>query len=166
MTVIRTLTAAECELVHAVFGDGVDTARVRIYGGVWWLPENGAAFSVGGRIYFPRAHYRDDFAQESPAMQHWFIHEMTHVWQSQQGFPVLVAGVWLCLRGGYWRRRGYRYARHCTLGGFARMNMEQQADAVADYFMDIRLYGQSRLEATLCEFLRRPHGKAVLPRFW
>lgn len=166
MSVSRQLTLGETRLVTSVFGDGIDCAAVRIYRGAWWLLEGDAAASFRGRIYFPAKHYCDDFSRQPLHLQHWFIHEMTHVWQAQQGFPVLAAGVWLGLRGGYLRRRAYRYARHCVHGGFARMNMEQQADAVADYFVQVYSTGESELAGVLCDFLRCPHGKAVRPKFW
>ena len=82
----RSLTSGEVAIARSVFGDAIDYARVRMVKGKWWPfhPRN-AAMAPMGNIYFhpDGGAWSEDFAKESLGRQGFFIHEMTHVWQSQ-----------------------------------------------------------------------------------
>lgn len=83
----RPLTPGEVELARTVFGTAIDYGRVRIVRRKWWpFQPRGIVMAPTGNIHFhPRsAHYRDDFAAAPLSLQGLFIHEMTHVMQSQQ----------------------------------------------------------------------------------
>ena len=104
----------------------------------------------------------------SEQARHWFMHEMTHVWQFQLGYPVR-------LRGAVRLGLSYRYqlAMDKTLADY---NMEAQGDVLADYFVlkhlrsaaamrqpayanDLALY-----EQVLAGFLTDPEHRANLPK--
>ena len=83
----RHLTPGETELVRSVFRDAVDTARVRLIRRKWWpfqprdtimTPRGNLHFHPGGPAW------SDDFSKETIGRQALFIHEMTHVWQTQK----------------------------------------------------------------------------------
>ena len=70
-----------------MFGASIDYDRVRIVRGRWWpFQPKGIVMAPTGNIHFHPADARwsDDFAAEPLSLQGLFIHEMTHVWQSQK----------------------------------------------------------------------------------
>ena len=82
-----------------------------------------------GNIHFhpDDSHWSDDFAGESLPLQGLFIHEMTHVWQSQK-------------RGRFYlplmRHPFCRYAYQLREGQrFDRYGLEQQAEIVRHRFL-------------------------------
>ncbi len=82
-----------------------------------------------GHIHFPPAspHYQDDFATASVFAQGLFLHEMTHVWQTQQ------KGRWyLPLMRHPLCRYDYALRPGWTLG---RYGIEQQAEIVRHAFL-------------------------------
>ncbi len=132
--------AGEIEMVRSIFGDAVDTARVRLVEGKWWpFQPPGTAMAPMGSIYFhpDGGGWSDDFAAEPLARQGFFIHEMTHVWQAQKGgrfyLPLM-------------RHPFCRYSYRLEAGKpFARYGIEQQAEIVRHAFIDRR----STLDAAL-----------------
>src|SRR3546814_2059345 len=88
MTTSRPLTSGERTLAASVFGDAIDYDRVRIHNRKWfWLQPRHVAMAPDGHIWFhPLGRlFREDFCRASLDMQGLFIHEMTHVAQSQLG---------------------------------------------------------------------------------
>ncbi|MDE8651930.1 vgr related protein [Novosphingobium album (ex Liu et al. 2023)] len=82
----RPLGAGEIALVRSIFGDAIDYAAVRLKRRRWFpLQPVGTLMAPSGHVHFhPRSElYCDDFAQAGIGLQGLFIHEMTHVWQSQ-----------------------------------------------------------------------------------
>jgi hypothetical protein len=164
------LTAGEVALARSVFGAAIDYAKVRIFNRRY-LPfqPRQCAMAPNGSIYFHRSRCLPDFAAADIGGQHWFIHEMTHVWQHQLGYPVRLRGA---LRLGL--DYHYRLAPGTTLSDF---NMEAQGDLLADYFalvvkgrpdaMRRREYAGQRalFEAVLAPFLADPASRAHLPRW-
>ena len=45
--------------------------------------------SPNGHVYFNEHDWCADFSQQSLGTQSWLIHELTHVWQIQQGIKVV-----------------------------------------------------------------------------
>ena len=126
----RMLTDAEKALARSVFGAAIDLDRVGINRAPWWpfQPKDAVMAPDGDLWCHPQgALYRGCFAKDKPSMQALFIHEMTHVWQTQ--------------RGGRWylplmRHPFCRYDYVLTPGKpFARYGIEQQAEIVADAFL-------------------------------
>lgn len=123
----RPLTEGECELARSVFGDSLQLQDVRLKT-AWWVLKN-YAVSPNGHIYFHSDNWLADFSKASLSKQSWLIHELTHVWQWQQGLKVV--------RGALLNRR---YAYELKAGkSFFRYGIEQQARMVQDYFIRRKL---------------------------
>ncbi|MGO4166863.1 vgr related protein [Novosphingobium sp. YAF33] len=126
----RPLTPGEIALVQSVFGDAVDCAPVRIRRRKWFpfQPAN-VVMAPCGHLHFHRgsALYQDDFAGAPIGLQGLFIHEMTHVWQTQR------KGRWyLPLMRHPLCRYDYALRPGWTLG---RYGIEQQAEIVRHAFL-------------------------------
>jgi hypothetical protein len=130
MRIVRPLTSGEIALARSVFGAAVDYDRVRIIRGRWWpFQPKGIVMAPTGNIHFHPADPRWslDYAAESLALQGLFIHEMTHVWQSQK-------------RGRFYlplmRHPFCRYSYQLEEGRrFDRYGLEQQAEIVRHRFL-------------------------------
>lgn len=148
MRIVRPLTDGEIALARTVFGDAVDYARVRIIRGRWWpFQPRGIVMAPTGNIHFHPADPRwsQDYSLESLALQGLFIHEMTHVWQSQK-------------RGRYYlplmRHPFCRYGYQLEPGRrFDRYGLEQQAEIVRHRFLADRGVALAQIpEAALLPF--------------
>lgn len=127
---IRLLTQGERALAHEVFGVGLDADRVRLAAIPLWR----RAFVAGPSLMiWPAATIRADFAAPDTPLrvQAVFVHELTHVWQAQNGVSLILAK----LKAGD-GPGAYRY----DLDGapFAAMNIEQQAMVVEHAFLSAR----------------------------
>lgn len=126
----RPLTPGEIALARSVFGDSIDYSKVRLIRGKWWsLQPRNAAMAPNGNIYFHPAAggWAEDFASEPLSRQGFFIHEMTHVWQTQKGgrfyLPLM-------------RHPFCRYRYEVKPGKpFSRYGIEQQAEIVRHVFL-------------------------------
>lgn len=126
----RSLTPGEIELARSVFGAAIDYSKVRMVLGKWWpLQPRNAAMAPTGSIHFhPRGNlWSDDFSKEDVHLQGFFIHEMTHVWQSQS-------------RGRFYlplmRHPFCRYSYDIVPGRpFAWYGLEQQAEIARHIFL-------------------------------
>jgi hypothetical protein len=121
---LRRLTPGERALAAEVFGDGLDTGRVRILALPFW----NRAFVAGSRLMvWPRRGWREDFCDAPLEIQATFVHELTHVWQAQNGVSLLLGKI----------KAGdslASYAYDLTRTDFPAMNIEQQAMVVEDAF--------------------------------
>ncbi len=150
---IRPLTAGEIAMAREVFGEALDYARVRI----WAQPVRrfDRAFVAGrwfGRdwIVWPAASLLPDYSAPDVPVRRAavLIHELTHVWQAQQGLNLL----WAKLRAGD-GAAAYAYElRDDTV--WERLNLEQQAMAVEDEFRR-RRNGEVELAAAASALYRR-----------
>ena len=126
----RPLTAGEVELVRSVFGAAVDTKPVRMVRRKWWpLQPRGIVMAPTGNIHFhPQdPNWSDDFSRERGGLQGLFVHEMTHVWQTQ------TRGRWYL---PLMRHPFCRYAYRIKDGQrFDRYGLEQQAEIVRHRFL-------------------------------
>ncbi|QIK95646.1 vgr related protein [Sphingomonas sp. HDW15A] len=126
----RALTDGEIALARSMFGDSIDYGRVRMVRRKWWpFQPRGIVMAPTGNIHFhpgdPR--WSDDFSKEPLSSQGLFIHEMTHVWQTQK-------------RGRFYlplmRHPFCRYAYQLREGwSFDRYGLEQQAEIVRHAFL-------------------------------
>ncbi|EGV38096.1 hypothetical protein [Neisseria weaveri] len=130
----RRLTENEIRAARLIFSDGLDYTRIKIYRGLPFFPWHKQAVSPNGHIYFPAQHCPEDFTQAQANYHIWFIHEITHVWQYQNGYKTWLGGLITALRGGYFRQRCYRYPNPKKLSCISQLNMEQQADFIAYYY--------------------------------
>lgn len=157
-------------MARLVFGAAIDYTRVRIFNRCYLpfgLQPANCAMSPNGSIYFHRSCFLANYAAADPLARHWFMHEMTHVWQHQLGYPVRLRGA---IRIGL----SYAYALRdgATLSNF---NMEAQGDMLADYFAlkFLRLPAVMRrpqyagalalYESVLAAFLAAPGDRRNLP---
>lgn len=117
-------------LVCSVFGDAVDCGKVTIRRRRWFpLQPRKVTMAPLGHLHFhPRSDsYCDDFSMASLSAQAHFIHEMTHVWQTQ------TKGWWfLPLVRPFSRRYDYAIKPGWKLD---RYGIEQQAEIVAHAFV-------------------------------
>lgn len=141
----RPLTDGEVALVGAVFGDAIDCDRVTVRRRKFFpLQPRRVTMAPRGHLHFhPHGDaYCDDFATAAlPGAGH-FIHEMTHVWQSQ------TRGTWyLPLHRHPWCRYTYTLKPGWPL---ERYGIEQQAEIVRHAFLQQRgviLAGSPGLDA-------------------
>ncbi|WP_037503891.1 hypothetical protein [Sphingomonas jaspsi] len=126
----RPLTDGEVELVRSMFGDSVDSGRVRLVRRKWWpFQPKGIVMAPTGNIHFhpDSPLWSDDFSRERMALQGLFIHEMTHVWQAQaKGRFYLVLMRHPFCRYAYALRDGQTFDRY---------GLEQQAEIVRHRFL-------------------------------
>lgn len=130
---LRLMTLAEIAMAREIFGNAI------IYSTVWvhcdsYLPFGLQGKHVGmspnGEIYFRKEEYLADFSfTANLAKQHFFIHELAHVWQHQHG-------QWVRLRGMFSWAANYAYQLDReTLTDYS---LEQQASVIADYWLLMR----------------------------
>lgn len=126
----RYLTHGEIDLARSIFGDAIDYSTVRLFEGKWWpFHPRGIAMAPTGDIWFhpDGGGWSDDFSTASLSDQGHFIHEMTHVWQTQK-------------HGRYYlplmRHPFCRYDYQLVPGKpFKRYGIEQQAEIVRHRFV-------------------------------
>lgn len=123
---LRALTPGEIALAQEVFGAGLRAAPVRLLA----LPIWRRAFAAGPRLLvFPTAFAATDFSVEPLALQGLFVHELTHVWQAQNGVGLIRAK----LKAGD-GPAAYAYDLHAG-PPFGELNIEQQAMVVQHAFL-------------------------------
>ena len=126
---LRRLTASERALAREMFGDGLDSGRVRILA----IPMWNRAFVAGPRlIVWPARGLPTDFAAAPLRLQATFVHELAHVWQAQNGVQLLLAK----LKAGD-GPAAYAYELSADLD-FLALNIEQQAMVVEHAFLASR----------------------------
>jgi hypothetical protein len=166
----RPLTAGEIAMASLLFREAIDYTRVRVFSRRYlpYLQPKNCCMTPNGSMYFHHSCFLHDYAQANVGGQHWFMHEMVHVWQHQLGYPVR-------LRGAVRIKLPYHYDLHegATLADY---NMEAQGDLLADYFVlkflqrpdamrQRRYAGQLALyEQLLADFLRDPRSRDNLHR--
>lgn len=134
----RPLARGERELVGEVFGDRIDCGLVRVLREkfAFFQPVN-VTMAPDGNIWFhPAGHLArsplaEDFSKGSLDVRAHFIHEMTHVWQHQQGIDPILGKVLMFFRHG--AMGGYNYEL-IPEKPFTAYNIEQQACIVADVY--------------------------------
>ncbi|WP_137807876.1 type VI secretion system Vgr family protein [Pseudomonas sp. G(2018)] len=172
----RRLTYGEIAMAKTVFKNSVDYSKVKIHHGGWWLffGFQNTAVTPNGEMYFPESthYYKDDFSNTGDNRHKaLFMHEMTHVWQYQLGYPIKKAGLTVSSRGA--AAYEYTLSEQSKLSSY---NMEQQGEIISDYYI-ICIVGDARavwnmnnyrkspklLASTLESFLSNPGSKHNLP---
>jgi hypothetical protein len=153
MSAARPLTPGEIDLARSVFGGAIDYAPVKLVRRKWWpFQPRGIVMAPTGNIHFHPAdpNWREDFAAAPLSLQGLFIHEMTHVWQTQT-------------RGRFYlplmRHPFCRYAYELRADKpFDWYGLEQQAEIVRHLFLARR--GAKLPNAVALAELTRPLGFA------
>jgi hypothetical protein len=125
---VRTLTGPERQLLAGVFGYAIDTDAVTVRRQKWWmLQPMWITMAPDGHIWChpDGPNWSPCYASDRLGMQAHFVHEMTHIWQHQQGINLL-------LKRPPWAP--YRYTLEPGKA-FAGYGIEQQACIVADAFV-------------------------------
>ena len=126
----RPLTDGERALAASVFGDAIDYDAVSLRHRRWWpLQPRNILMTPCGHIHVPADSplWSEDYSRTNVALQALFLHELTHVWQSQQ-------------RGKYYlvlmRHPFCRYAYALKPGWpLERYGLEQQGEIVRHIFL-------------------------------
>ena len=126
----RALSAGEIALARGIFGDAIDYSKVTIRRRKWaFFQPRRITMAPRGHIHFhPMGEvYCDDFATAPLHRQALFIHEMTHVWQTQ------TLGDWyLVLNRMPWASYDYTLKPGWPL---SKYGIEQQARIVEHAFL-------------------------------
>jgi hypothetical protein len=119
---------AERALAQSVFGDAIDYDQVSLCNDKWWwFQPKRVVMAPRGNIHFhPKGKsFCDNFCDQHITDQGLFIHEMTHVWQHQQGIFLPLARLPFA-RYSYSIRPGWALKRY---------GIEQQAEIVRHAFL-------------------------------
>jgi hypothetical protein len=154
----RGLTAGERALLAPLFRDAVNYDAIRI------VPARAFRFqgprtlvTIGDVVYAPPEVYSQDFAQDGAHRQAVLVHEVTHVWQHENGISVIAGALRAFFATGGRYSRAYRY-QLAPGRDLLEYGIEQQASIVEHYFLG----GQPGLERALGRFLADP----TYPRRW
>ncbi len=126
----RLLTLGEIALARTVFGDAIDYSNVWLVKGKWWPfhPRNAAMAPMGNIYFHPEGGvWSEDFSKEPLGRQGFFIHEMTHVRQTQAR-----GKFYLPLMRHPFCRYAYTFDPQRP---FERYGLEQQAEIVRHVFL-------------------------------
>ncbi|PIT55234.1 hypothetical protein [Snodgrassella alvi] len=125
----RLLTPGEITMVTSLFKTAITVTSVRVYNDTC-LPfqsKFGYAVTPRGAIYWPEGKFKEDYSIEIIRYMHWFMHEMTHVWQYQMGMCVICRGlISFAVEYEYDLENGNLLSEY---------GMEQQASIIADYYI-------------------------------
>jgi len=127
----RGLTSGEVAMLRQVFGSSVDYDSVKLHNHGYWMlfgfqPDD-TATAPNGEIYLPAGLFKPDFSLEMDVHKRLLVHEMTHVWQYQLGYPVKRVRA---------PRPSMSYAYTLAAGRqLCDYNMEAQGNILADYFL-------------------------------
>ncbi|ANU07991.1 vgr related protein [Paraurantiacibacter namhicola] len=126
----RALTPGEIALAKGVFGNAIDYAKVTIKRRKWaFFQPRRVTMAPRGHIHFHPGGdaYCEDFSQEPLLKQGLLVHELTHVWQTQE------KGEWyLVLHRHPWCRYDYSLKPGQRLENYG---IEQQAEIVRHAFL-------------------------------
>lgn len=116
--------------MRSMFGDAIDCAPVRVRRRKWFpLQPRNTLMAPMGHIHFHPActWYQADFAAASLDLQALFLHEMTHVWQTQRrGRWYLIVLRTFSARYDYALKPGWPLTRY---------GIEQQGEIVRHAFL-------------------------------
>lgn len=188
----RLLTSGEIAMSRLIFKDAIDYSKVWIHLGGLIHTKTGNAMMPAGEIYLPKDDYltTPDYSKALGQDRHWFIHEMTHVWQYQMGASTGWLGINQLCKGGYTSEvnsvdsDNELEAYDTDLGGrdlnkkFQDFNFEQQGRIIEFWFdacylqkvnpkrdhhqKSLQLLGY--VEKILRDFLLNPSNKNLLPK--
>lgn len=188
----RLLTSGEIAMSRLIFKDAIDYSKVWIHLGGLIHTKTGNAMTPAGEIYLPKDDYlkTPDYSKALGQDRHWFIHEMTHVWQYQMGASTGWLGIKQLCKGGYTSEvnsvdsDNELEAYDTDLGGrdlnkkFQDFNFEQQGRIIEFWFdacylqkvnpkrdhhqKSLQLLGY--VEKILRDFLLNPSNKNLLPK--
>jgi len=129
----RPLTAGEIAISRELFGNAINYMSVKVHNKEYLplgMQKNDVAMTPNGEIYWPKRFFQEDYSAATPENQHWFMHEMVHVWQYQLGFGVKRHGIF-----SWAANYNYELTASKDISSF---KMEQQACVMADYWILVK----------------------------
>ncbi len=140
--VCRALTSGEIKMARTIFQDTINYNEVRIFLHPYSISRLGApATAPNGKIYIHNPIlWAEDYSKAPLRLQKTYIHEMTHVWQHQQGRQVVAetAALWLQSPFNYSSQYNYEFDGR----NYLSYSHEQQAKMAETFFV-----GKSLLKA-------------------
>jgi hypothetical protein len=127
---VRPLTEGERNLAASIFGSAIDYSAVTVKRKKWFpfQPKHVLMAPTGHVHIHPESHHwSEDFGAEPLQAQGWFLHELTHVWQSQKR-----GKYYLPLMRHPFCRYDYSVRANWPL---ERYGLEQQAEIVRHAFL-------------------------------
>jgi hypothetical protein len=139
----RPLTSGEIDMSEAIFGNSIDYTKVTVTDGgsigIDFTGQDGAtarAFVRSSSIFFDSDGYSNDFSGTDIFNKGVFVHEMTHVFQTQNGIDPDNIEVELDLAENGGNPYGVYEYKTDPNKGFLDYNNEQQAEIAKDYYFD------------------------------
>lgn len=168
----RPMSVGEIQMIESIFGKSINYNDVKIYRRkyAFFQPDN-TTMAPDGNIWFNPGFFVEDFSVDpDPDKKAHFVHEMTHVWQKQLGYPVARRGA---IRVGL--DYNYELSYEKNLSDY---NMEAQGEIISDYFklkhlnntgsMRMKEYADKKwlplYELVLRDFLNNPSNKKNTPQ--
>jgi RHS repeat-associated protein len=146
---LRKLTYGEVQLASSIFGNTINYNTVDIYQENWagplYVPY---AMTPWNAMYYAtdNQEYRKDFSKDThpyKVSKSLFIHEMTHIWQSQHGYPLSnIIGAITGL-GDY--EYEISYDRYNLYSSFEDFKLEGQATIIGDFYLKLNGINDERL---------------------
>jgi len=134
---VLSVAGESVEMADTVFHGAIDYTKVKVFNKKFiFFQPNQRPMSPNGNIYYSpkgtgdRA-YMADFSTGTMAAKATFIHELTHVWQHQNGVNVTARGI---------VQRNYEYLPLDTKKSLEDYGIEQQGSIVEHYFYLINGY--------------------------
>lgn len=145
----RRLSQSEIALAQEIFGNQINYNRIFIAQG----NSRETSTTLGGRINFSKRHYRDDYSQsKNPDALGVYFHELTHIWQEQNGVDLAGSAISLFFKNGGSYKKSYEY-RISDLPNFTELGIEQQGEIIED-FVSIRTSLNEANRLTSCASIR------------
>ena len=123
-------------MLKPIFRDGIDYDKVRVINNSFPLQPRHMYMTPRGHVYAPGELWREDFSSQRlyGVERAVFVHEMTHVWQHENGMDLVGQGFieFTKYRGNY--EKAYPYQLE-TGRDLVEYGMEQQASIVEDYYL-------------------------------
>jgi RHS repeat-associated protein len=130
----RPLTPGEVDLLQCIFQGHLNTDGLVVIEGTFPFSQGGNTVTPRYTAWFPPANYAGDFSQVSDWRYGHFIHEMTHVLQSQQGNWNQTDFLYLFLANGFTYESTYIFDFERLGQPLHTFSFEQQADIIKMYF--------------------------------
>ena len=125
----RPLTDEEIMMARDIFGDHIDYSIVKIT-----RTDSNYNRAFHNRVRMTGYDYSDNYALERKRNKKArFIHELTHIWQEQQGKSVVGRAIGLMIINGFDYSKAYDYEDN-DVPNFEHLNIEQQAEIVEHYY--------------------------------
>lgn len=138
----RALTKGEISLAQSLFRDSIDYEKTKIHAAKYiFFQPNNSGMTPNGEIYATGSSYSDDYSVGGSNAQCFFMHEMTHVWQYQNGIlRVKTSALWETLRSGFRYEQAYFYTLKPEKD-LRDYGLEQQAAIIVD-FLRVTKFGE------------------------